>query len=182
MVGLIIGIIMLVTGVIASIKFNNYEQYEYSFGKERTAERPLKQFSWIPLVAGVLLFIVLTSLGCFTTIPTGHTGVVTTFGRVENYTLDAGVNAKAPWHSVVKMDNREQKSSSTLTCFSSDIQEVNVVYTLNYRINKSNAQELYKSVGKNYYDTVIVPTISETVPPAAAELSSTNTIRRAPTF
>ena len=27
-----------------------------------------------------------------------------------------------------------------------------------------------------------IPTISETVPPAAAELSSTNTIRRAPTF
>ena len=36
-------------------------------------------------------------------------------------------------------------------------------YTLNYQIDKVNAQEIYKTVGKEYYDTVIVPNIAEAV-------------------
>jgi regulator of protease activity HflC (stomatin/prohibitin superfamily) len=50
-----------------------------------------------------------------------------------------------------------------LSCFSSDIQEVTISYTLNYQIDKSNAQELYRTVGSSYYDTVVVPSIAESV-------------------
>ena len=100
---------------------------------------------------------------CITTIPTGHTGIVTTFGRVENYTLEAGVHAKAPWQQVVKMDNRIQKAVVEMSCFSSDIQEVDTNYTINYQINKANAQEIYRSIGPSYYDTIILPRIQESV-------------------
>jgi regulator of protease activity HflC (stomatin/prohibitin superfamily) len=61
------------------------------------------------------------------------------------------------------MDNRVQKCSVTLSCFSSDLQEVTITYTLNYQIDKDNAQELYKTVGMSYYDTVIAPTVAEEV-------------------
>ena len=58
------------------------------------------------------------------TVPTGHTGVVVTFGEVQDYTYEAGVHFNAPWVNVVKMDNRTQKETIELMCFSSDIQEV----------------------------------------------------------
>jgi regulator of protease activity HflC (stomatin/prohibitin superfamily) len=61
------------------------------------------------------------------------------------------------------MDNRVQKTTIELPCFSSDIQEVNTTYTVNYQISKTNAQNLYRDVGTGYLETVVNPTIQETV-------------------
>ena len=106
---------------------------------------------------------VLIVVSCVRTVPTGHTGIVTVFGRVENETYEAGVHFTAPWKSVINMDNRNQKASIDLSCFSSDIQEVSVTYTLNYQISKSNAQTIYKDIGVSYYETVILPRVQEAV-------------------
>ena len=111
------------------------------------------------LVFGVLLALV----SCVRTVPTGHTGIVTTFGKVEDITYEAGVHFCAPWQEVVNMDNRNQKSSVDLSCFSSDIQEVSVTYTINYQISKTNAQTIYKEIGISYYDIIIAPRIQEAV-------------------
>lgn len=69
----------------------------------------------------------------------------------------------APWKKVVNMDNRTQKQSIEMPCFSSDIQEVNVIYTVNYQINKANAQEIYRTIGKDYFDTIVMPKALEAV-------------------
>ncbi|MBQ2445497.1 MAG: prohibitin family protein [Oscillospiraceae bacterium] len=102
-------------------------------------------------------------LACYVSVPTGHTGVVTTFGKVENFTLEAGVHFKLPWQEVVKMDNRVQKSTLDMSCFSSDIQEVTMKYTVNYQISKQDAMTIYKTIGTDYYNTVIAPCITEAV-------------------
>ncbi|MBQ0124861.1 MAG: prohibitin family protein [Clostridiales bacterium] len=110
-----------------------------------------------------LLALIVVICGCFTTISTGHTGIVTTFGKVEDVTLEAGIHFIMPWQQTIEMDNRNQKASVSLQCFSSDIQEVDVDYTLNYQISKENAQTIYKSIGAGYYNTVILPRIQEAV-------------------
>ena len=117
----------------------------------------------LPASVLALVSVVLIAVSCLRTVPTGHTGIVTVFGRVENETYEAGVHFCAPWKSVVNMDNRNQKASIDLSCFSSDIQEVAVTYTLNYQISKSNAQMIYKDIGISYYDTVITPRVQEAV-------------------
>lgn len=96
-------------------------------------------------------------------VPTGHTGVVTTFGRVDDVTYEAGINFVAPWKKVTNMDNRTQKASLPLQCFSSDIQEVTLTYTVNYQIDKANAQNIYKNIGVDYFDKVVQPKILEAV-------------------
>ncbi|MBR4701444.1 MAG: prohibitin family protein [Oscillospiraceae bacterium] len=123
-------------------------------------------------VVGALFCVGILLLSCFETVPTGHTGVVTTFGRVENTTLDSGVHFKLPWQKVVKMDNRVQKQTVTMPCFSSDIQEVNMVYTLNYQIKKSDAQNIYRTIGESYYQTVVQPCIAESVKVATAQYTA----------
>lgn len=116
---------------------------------------------------------VLMILGsCYTSVPTGHTGVVTTFGSVEDYTLEAGIHFKLPWQEIIKMDNRVQKSTQEMQCFSSDIQEVSMTYTVNYQISKQDAMTIYKTIGTGYYNTVIAPCITESVKIVAAQYSA----------
>lgn len=116
---------------------------------------------------------VLMILGsCYTSVPTGHTGVVTTFGSVENYTLEAGIHFKLPWQEIIKMDNRVQKSTQEMSCFSSDIQEVSMTYTVNYQISKQDAMTIYKTIGTGYFDTVIAPCITESVKIVSAQYSA----------
>ena len=101
--------------------------------------------------------------GMFAIVPTGHTGILTTFGRVEDTTLEAGLHFKLPVQEVVVMDNRTQKSVVDLSCFSSDIQEVSVRYSINYQIQKSDAQNIYKTIGEDYYTIVMQPRIEVAV-------------------
>lgn len=110
--------------------------------------------------------------GMVATVPTGHTGILTTFGKVEDITLEAGVHIKSPFQKVVVMDNRTQVARITLTCFSSDIQEVLVDYSMNYQIDKSNAQTIYKNIGTDYYVTVMQPRIQEVVKSVIAKYTA----------
>ncbi len=123
-----------------------------------------------------LLSLVIIVFGCFTTISTGHTGIVTTFGKVEDKTLEAGIHFIMPWQETIEMDNRNQKAAVSLQCFSSDIQEVDVNYTLNYQISKENAQKIYKSIGTGYYNIVILPRIEEAVKTVFSKYDAENLI------
>ena len=137
-----------------------------------SVKKPYKKYSGFAYAAGIFLGILLTFFGCMASVSTGNTGVVTTFGKVENYTLEAGFHLKAPWHTVTEMDNRVQKTTVELSCFSSDIQEVSMKYTLNYQIDKANAQEIYRTVGVNYYATIVEPNIAEAVKVATAQYTA----------
>ena len=123
-----------------------------------------------------IILVVIIGLSAFKTVPTGHTGVVTTFGKVENYTLEAGVHIINPLSQVTKIDNRTQKETIEMSAFSSDIQEVSVVYTVNYSIDKANAQNLYKTVGLEYYETVIQPKVIENVKKVMANYTAENLV------
>ena len=79
------------------------------------------------IIAGVCLVVLLiVFLTCTATVETGYTGIVTTFGKVEAMTLEAGLHLKSPFQRIIAMDNREQKTSFTTEAFSSDIQQVDI--------------------------------------------------------
>ena len=109
----------------------------------------------------VAIIVLLIQFSPFVTVPTGHTGVVTTFGKVEDKVLSEGFHVKNPIQQVIMMDNRTQKATLKMQAFSSDIQQVDIVCSVNYSVDKSTAQNLYKNVGVNYYETVMQPRIQE---------------------
>ena len=123
-----------------------------------------------------LIGIVIALTGCIKTVPTGHTGVVTVFGTVEPQTYDAGIHFTAPWKQVVNMDNRIQKISSEMSGTTSDMQDVYTKFTLNYQISKKNASEIYKTIGKEYEDTVIVAQTNNTVKSVLAKYAATELV------
>ena len=121
----------------------------------------MKVFGKVFIAVAAVLIVLILALCCFTTVPTGYTGIVTTFGRVENYTFDAGFHVKSPFQKVVKMDNRTQKAVETLQAFSSDIQQVDISIAVNYSIDQSTAEKLYKTVGEEYYSKILYPRLLE---------------------
>jgi len=162
----IVGFIALAVGIIALISVAGSKKYA---GKQ-------KAIGCFAAIAVLIFGVATVAPECITTIPTGHTGIVTTFGRVEDYTYEAGVHTKAPWQQVVKMDNRIQKAQVEMSCFSSDIQEVITKYTINYQIEKTNAQTIYRTIGKDYYSTIILPRIQESVKSVIANYDAENLI------
>ena len=148
------------------------------FGDEITTMDTIVHRGRIVAAALVIIIALIFAISCFSFVPTGHTGVVTLFGKVEDYTLDSGVHFKNPFARVIKMDNRIQKESVELSCFSSDIQEVEVVFTLNYQISKEYAMNIYKTIGKNYFDTAVSPIITESVKTVAARYTAEDLINK----
>ena len=120
------------------------------------------------------LLLVLPSV--FATVPTGHTGIMTLFGEVQDGTLEAGLHVKNPFMKVVSMDNRAQKATVETICYTSDIQEVKIVYTINYQIEKTNAQTIYKTIGVGYYGTVMEPRLMECVKSVIADYNAESLI------
>lgn len=119
-----------------------------------------KKKMWLlGMIAGLMAIV----LSFCAVVPTGYTGIVTTFGKVEEGTMEAGFNVIAPWQKVVTMDNREQKISFNAAAFSSDIQEVDVSGSVIFSIGKSTAVDLYRNVGINYASVVVQPQINEDV-------------------
>ena len=111
-------------------------------------------------IAAAVLSIVIIFCSWLATVPTGHTGILTTFGKVEDVSLPNGVNVHAPWQNVITMSNKEQKDSGKGLAFSKDIQEVSYSYTIQHMLQPGAAPALYKNVGTEYFDIVISPAIN----------------------
>lgn len=157
MISLICAVIVLVCGFILS----------------KYIPKPFNKFT--PLI-GVILALVFIITSCISYVPTGYTGIVTTFGKVEENTLDAGIAFHLPWQNVVKMDNREQRVPFQLEAFSKDIQQVDVQGSINYNIDKTTAMNLYRDVGTEYPTILINPRVQEDVKIIVAKYTAENLI------
>ena len=114
----------------------------------------------IPIVVVVVAMIV--ALNSFVIVDAGHTGVVVTMGKVSEGVLQEGVHAKIPFvQSVEKIDNRIQKLEVNTEAFSKDLQSVNTVLAINYRVDTSKSYSIYKNIGADYENVLVVPAVNE---------------------
>ena len=115
------------------------------------------------IVALIAVAAIVIVSSCLVSIPTGHTGIVTTFGRVAEYTLSPGMHLKMPTQNVVVMDSRSQKKTVVTQAFSSDIQQVDITCSINFSVPAEGCRNLYETVGVNYYDTIMMPRLMENI-------------------
>lgn len=147
MFGFIIGILCLVAAIVLPVVIY---RMEYSGG-------------WLASLIAVILAIVFIAGSCVSTVPTGHTGILTTFGRVEDTNLPEGMNFHAPWQNITTMSNKEQRASGNGLAFSKDMQEVSYAYTVRHQLVAAYAPSVYKSVGTDYYNIVIDPIVNSII-------------------
>ena len=127
-------------------------------------------------IGAIVLAIILFVISCIGIVPTGYTGILTTFGAVEERTLSPGINFMSPWQDVVTMDNRTQKVQIEASAFSSDIQQVDILLSVNYCIDQTTARELYRTVGRNYYENIMYPRIQENLKAVFSQYTAENLV------
>lgn len=162
MFAIILAVLFIIGGFVGSTVLKNNEFRNHS----------------ISALIGVVLAVVIVVVSCIAIVPTGYTGILTTFGKVEDRTVSSGINVIAPWQKVIVMDNRTQKVQIQTSAFSSDIQQVDLVISVNYCIDQSTAQTLYKTVGENYYDNVMFPRIQENTKAVFSQYTAENLIAK----
>lgn len=120
------------------------------------------QYQGVSIAAfGVALLFGILSI--IASVPAGHVGVVSTFGKVDENARDACLYVKAPWSSVTQMSIQEQRYAFDTVAYSSDIQEAAVKGSVNYIIDKTAAVNLYRTVGVNYLEKLIAPRVVESL-------------------
>lgn len=170
MFNIILAVIVIVAGfVISHVALPDRKKRNGTIINKATQRRAVR-------IAGIVLAIILVVLSCISYVPTGYTGIVTTFGKVHDNTLDAGINFHAPWDNVITMDNREQRATFQLEAFSKDIQQVDIQGSINYNIDKATAMNLYKDVGTEYVTILVAPRIQEDVKIVIARYTAENLI------
>ena len=126
----------------------------------------MKLFSVI--LAAILLFGIFIDVadpvyGFMGRVPTSHVGIVTTFGKMSDETLEPGFHVKGFFDKVASVDTRTQKYTVNILAFSSDIQQVNLTANLNFNVDKKNAPILYREIGTNYLYSLVDPRFQENV-------------------
>lgn len=109
----------------------------------------------IALAAGILF-------SSYVVIEPGHTGVVVTLGKVDDHVLQEGFHFKVPFiQEIVKIDNRIVKLEVETEAFSKDLQTVQTKLAINYRVDTNKSYSIYKNVGADYENVLIVPAVNE---------------------
>jgi len=137
-------IIALIAAVVAFFVYKNAKK---RFQKSETT------FATVGFI--VALFIALLQI--FTIIPAGHTGVIDFLGYVSDNTLKPGVNFVNPMANVEKLSIKTQELKELMNVPSQEGLSVELEISLLYRLNSEKANEIYKTVGPNYVEIILIP-------------------------
>lgn len=121
----------------------------------------------------VVFILVILLLASFTSVKAGHSGVVTTFGKVSDQVLGEGLHFKIPFiQQIILVDNRVQKAEVACSAASKDLQTVSSTIAVNYKVLNSYSAEVYKNIGLDYESIIITPAIQECVKAVTAKFTA----------
>ena len=123
----------------------------------RNAKKRLQKSEATFAILGVIAALLIALLQCFTIIPAGHTGVIDFLGYVSDNTLKPGVNLVNPMANVEKMSIKTQELKETMNVPSEEGLGVELEISLLFKLNPDKANEIYKTVGPNYTEIILVP-------------------------
>lgn len=115
-----------------------------------------KQESFVALIAALGAIGVL-GFQLFTVIPAGTVGVVDFFGNVSDNTLKPGVNLVNPLAKIEKFSIKTQEIKENMQVPSKEGLTVGLEISLLFKLNEDKANEIYKSVGPNYTNIILIP-------------------------
>jgi regulator of protease activity HflC (stomatin/prohibitin superfamily) len=137
-------IIALVAAIVAF--------FVYKSAKKRMSKSE-SSFAMIGFFAAVVIAV----SQLWTIIPAGHTGVVDFLGNVSDNTLKPGVNFVNPMAKVEKMSIKTQELKELMSVPSKEGLSVDLEISLLFKLNSEKANDIYKTVGPNYAEIILVP-------------------------
>lgn len=170
----ILGIVSVIVGVVF-LCINAFRKAEYDddpIGSNRGFR--------ILVIVGALLFIASAS---FTIIPTGYTGVRSTFGQIDSSTMQAGFNWKMPFvQSVATVNNKQQDIKFDEGKIWSETSSRTAIYyegiTVTYQISSDKSAWIYANVSDYENNMVSQSLVSSGIKSASKTLSDTDATNR----
>ena len=127
----------------------------------------------IPAIIAIVI-IAIVSTGSVKIVDAGNRGVLLHFGAVdESRSLSEGIHFVVPVRDdVIQMEVRTQKIVEDTISASNDLQDVSTQVALNYHLDPDNVQIVYRQLGLDYANRVIVPAIQESVKQVTARFNA----------
>ncbi len=127
------------------------------------------------VAAGIAAIIVVFSSAAV--VPTGSTGVITTFGKVSEDTYSEGFHLKIPIaQQMVIISNKIQVYETDASAVSSDLQTVNSKIAINYRVKADSSASIYKNIGPDYQAVILTPAAQESMKSVTARYTAEHLI------
>ena len=130
------------------------------------------------LAVGFIDLVEPNGWGFLAKVPNGKVAVVTEFGKAQDEVLEPGLHTKSYFQVLHPMSVQKQKMTVELAAFSSDIQQVNTLITLNYNIDKVNAATLYREIGGDYVSTLMYPRVQENAKIVFSRYTAENLVQK----
>jgi prohibitin 1 len=111
------------------------------------------------LQLAILVAVIIVVMASTTSIPTGNVGVLTLFGRVTGETLPEGIHLVNPLKSVQKLSVQTQSVKESANVPSNEGLILALDTSLLFRLDKDKAAFVYQTVGDNYAEKIVEPTL-----------------------
>jgi len=103
----------------------------------------------------LVLMVFITFFASVHQVPAGHIGVVYEFGGIKGQ-IGEGLQFVAPWRDVLLANIQVQRRVfDKLNAFSEESQDVFVRASLNVRVSPQTIQQLYRTVGPNFFNVLV---------------------------
>jgi len=111
------------------------------------------------LQLAILVVVIILLMSSTTSIPTGNVGVLTLFGRVTGETLPEGIHLVNPLKSVQKLSIQTQSVKESANVPSNEGLILALDTSLLFRLDKDKAAFVFQTVGDNYAEKIVEPTL-----------------------
>jgi len=108
---------------------------------------------------GLVVFVLILLFASVVSIPTGHVGVLTLFGKVTGETLAEGIHLINPLKSVQKLTIQTQSVKESASVPSNEGLILALDTSLLFHLDRTKAAEVYQKVGPNYAEKIVEPTL-----------------------
>lgn len=143
---IIIGILAIIAGaVVPTVLQERADRSHRRYGEE---PKKVNKAPWrILIILGIVMFVLGNS---FEIIPTGNTGVRTTFGQISQETVSNGLCFKIPFVQDIKQVNNKQQDTTIEATIWGETKEKTPVYAtdivVSYQISADKSAWLYANV------------------------------------
>lgn len=125
------------------------------------------------LIGALIVFAFLTE-----SVPTGHVGIVTNFGKVQtSAVLDEGFHFVGPTDDVSHFCIQTVTTKGDAACFSKDLQQVNLNVAVQTRALKSNSADIFQRYGMDYMAQAM-PKIIESIKAETARYDASQLVEK----
>ncbi len=117
-----------------------------------------------PVMVTILLIVFIIICNPIAIVGVGERGVKVTLGQVSPQSYTEGIHLITPFISKIKnMDVKTQKTYIETDLYTKDIQQAKISYVINYNLQPQNAHKMYREVGTNYVDNILMPVVEGTI-------------------